>query len=47
MIANVYWLRCSAKCQNNIGEISQSEIDSNYLDIKLKVSKKDDNKNFR
>ena len=35
------------KCQDRFGRISWSKNDSNYLDVKLKVFKKDDNKKFR
>ena len=35
------------KFQDRIGRFSRSKNDSNYLDIKLKVFKKDDNKEFR
>ena len=34
------------KCQDRFGRFSCSENDSNYLDVKLKVFKKDDNKEF-
>ena len=36
-----------SKCQDGFGRFSWSKNDSNYLDIKLKVFKKDDNKDFR
>ena len=35
------------KCQDRFGQFSWSKNDSNYLDVKLKVFKKDDNKDFR
>ena len=35
------------KCQDNSGQFSWSKNDSNYLDVKLKVFKNDDNKEFR
>ena len=35
------------KCQDRFGRFSWSKNDSNYLDVKLKVFKKDDNKEFR
>ena len=35
------------KCQYRFGQSSRSKNDSNYLDVKLKVFKKDDNKEFR
>ena len=35
------------KCQDRFGRLSWSKNDSNYLDAKLKVFKKDDNKEFR
>ena len=35
------------KCQDRVGPFSWSKNDSNYLDVKLKVFKKDDNKGFR
>ena len=35
------------KCQDRFGQFSWSKNDSNYLDVKLKVFKKDDNKVFR
>ena len=35
------------KCQERFGRLSWSKNDSNYLDVKLKVLKKDDNKEFR
>ena len=35
------------KRQDRFGQFSWSENDSNYMDIKLKVFKKDDNKEFR
>ena len=34
------------KCQDRFGQFSWSRNDSNYLDVKLKVFKKDDNKEF-
>ena len=34
-------------CQDRLGQFSWSKNDSNYLDVKLKVFKKDDNKEFR
>ena len=35
------------KCQDRFGQFSWSENDSNNLDVKLKVFKEDDNKEFR
>ena len=35
------------KCQDRFGRFSWFKNDSNYLDVKLKVFKKDDNKEFR
>ena len=35
------------KCQDRFGRFSWSNNDSNYLDVKLKVFKKDDNEEFR
>ena len=35
------------KCQDRFGQFFWSKNDSNYLDVKLKVFKKDDNKEFR
>ena len=35
------------KCGDLFGRFSWSKKDSNYLDVKLKVFKKDDNKEFR
>ena len=35
------------KCKDRFGQFSWSKIDSNYLDVKRKVFKKDDNKEFR
>ena len=35
------------KCQNRFGQFSWSINDSNYLDVKLKVFEKNDNKEFR
>ena len=35
------------KCQDRFGRFSCSKNDCNYLDMKLKVCKKDDNKEFR
>ena len=34
-------------CQDRYGQFSWSKNDSNYLDVKLKVFKKDDNKELR
>ena len=34
-------------CQDRFGRVSWSKNDSNYFDVKLKVFKKDDNKEFR
>ena len=34
-------------CQDRLGLFCWSKIDSNYLEVKLKVFKKDDNKEFR
>ena len=36
-----------SKFQDNFGQFSWFQNDSNYLDEKLKVFKKDDNKQFR
>ena len=35
------------KCQDRIGQFSKSKNNFNYLNVKLKVFKKDDNKEFR
>ena len=35
------------KCQDKFGRFSWSKIDCNYLDVKLKVFRKDDKKEFR
>ena len=35
------------KCQGRLGQFCWCKNDSNYLDIKLKVFKKDDNKHFQ
>ena len=35
------------ECQDRFGLFFWSKIDSNYLDVKLKVFKKDDDKEFR
>ena len=35
------------KCQDRFGQFSWSKNDSNYLDVKLKVFRKDDKKEFR
>ena len=35
------------KCQDTFGHFSWSKIHSNFLDVKLKVFEKDDNKKFR
>ena len=35
------------KCQDRFGRLSWSKRDSNYLDVKLKVFRKDDKKDFR
>ena len=35
------------KCQDRFGQFSWSKNDSNYLDVKLKVFRKDDRKEFR
>ena len=35
------------KCQDKFGRLSWSKNDSNYFDVKLKVFKKDDKKEFR
>ena len=35
------------KCQDRLGRFSWSKNDSNYLDVKLKVFRKDDRKEFR
>ena len=50
--ASVYKLPCTnyvdfGKCQDRFGRFSWSKNDSNYLDVKLKVFKKYDNKEFR
>ena len=50
--ASLYKLTCTkyvdfGKCQDRFGQFSWSKNDSNYLDVKLKVFKKDDNKEFR
>ena len=37
----------SVKRQDRMGQFSWSKNDSNYLDVKLKVFKKDDNKDLR
>ena len=34
------------KCQDRFGQFSSSKNDSNYLDVKLKIFKKDDKKEF-
>ena len=34
------------KCQDRFGRFSWSKNDSSYLDVKLKIFKKDDNKKF-
>ena len=34
------------KCQDRFGRFSWSKKDSSYLDVKLKIFKKDDNKKF-
>ena len=34
-------------CQDRLGQFSRSKNDSNYLDVQLKVFKKDDNKEFQ
>ena len=36
-----------SKCQDRFGHFSWSKNDSKYLDVKLKLFKKDDNKEFR
>ena len=51
-IASLEKLNCTnykdfGKCQNTIQHFSWSKLDSNYLDIKHKVCKKDDKKEFR
>ena len=35
------------KCQDRFGRVSWSKNDSNYLDVKLKVFRKDDKNEFR
>ena len=35
------------KCQDRFGQFSWSKNDSNYLDLKLKIFRKDDKKEFR
>ena len=35
------------RCEDRFGRFSWSKTDSNHLDVKLKVFKKDDNKEFR
>ena len=35
------------KCEDSFGRLSWSKNDSNYLDVKLKIFKEDDNKEFR
>ena len=35
------------KCQDRFGQFSWSKNDSNYLDVKFKVFRKDDKKEFR
>ena len=35
------------KCQDRFGRISWSKISFDYLDVKLKVFKRDENKQFR
>ena len=35
------------KCQDRFGQFFWSKSNSNYLDVKFKVFKKDDNKEFR
>ena len=35
------------KCQDRFGRLSSSKNDSNYLDVNLKVFRKDDKKEFR
>ena len=35
------------KCQDSFGRFSWSKNDSNYLDVKLKVFRNDDKKEFR
>ena len=37
----------SGKCQDRFGQLSWTKNDSNYLDVKLKVFKKGDNKEFQ
>ena len=51
-IASLDKLTCTdyvdfGKCQDRFGQFSWSKNDSNHLDVKLKVFKKDDNKEFR
>ena len=48
--ANLYHYEDFDKCQDSqdrFGQFSRSKNDSNHLDVKLKVFKKDDNKKFR
>ena len=35
------------KCEDRFGQFSWSKNDSNFLDVKLKVFKKDDDKEYR
>ena len=51
-IASLDKLTCTnyvdfGKCQDRFGRFSWSKNDSNYLDVKLKVFRKDDKKEFR
>ena len=50
--ASLYKLTCAdyvdfGKCQYRFGKFSWSKNDSNYLDVKLKIFRKDDKKEFR
>ena len=45
--AKLYRLCGLGKCQDRFGQFSWSKKDPNYLDVKLKVFKKDDKKEFR
>ena len=50
--ASLHKLTCTdyvdfGKCQDRFGRFSWSKNDSNYLDVKLKVFRKDDKKEFR
>ena len=50
--ASLHKLTCTdyvdfGECQDRFGRVSWSKNDSNYLDVKLKVFRKDDKKEFR